>query len=62
MRRFLFLVTIVAVVTIAAAGAASGGVSGARAVPVLPGSRTAAGPTLPRAAGPAGHLPGRLGG
>src|SRR5690348_17671524 len=46
MRRFLFLVTIVAVVTIAAAGAASGGVSGARAVPVLPGSRTAAGPTL----------------
>jgi hypothetical protein len=46
MRRFLFLVTIVAVVTIAAAGAASGGVSGARAVPVLPGSRTTAGPTL----------------
>src|SRR5690242_2544108 len=46
MRRFLFLVTIVAVVTITAAGAASGGVSGARAVPVLPGSRTAAGPTL----------------
>ena len=38
MRRFLFLVTIVAVVTIAAAGAASGGVSGTRAVPVLPGS------------------------
>src|SRR6187397_2018936 len=29
MRRFLFLVTIVAVVTIAAAGAASGGVAGA---------------------------------
>jgi hypothetical protein len=46
MRRFLFLVTIVAVVSIAAAGAASGGVSGTRAVPVLPGSRTAAGPTL----------------
>src|SRR5690349_123591 len=46
MRRFLFLVTIVAVVTITAAGAASGGVSGTRAVPVLPGSRTAAGPTL----------------
>jgi hypothetical protein len=46
MRRFLFLVTFVAVVTIAASGAASGGVSGARAVPVLPGSRTAAGPTL----------------
>jgi hypothetical protein len=44
MRRFLFLVTIVAVVTVVAAGAASGGVSGARAVPVLPGSRTAAGP------------------
>src|ERR1700751_1590884 len=46
MRRFLFLVTIVAVVTITAAGVASGGVSGTRAVPVLPGSRTAAGPTL----------------
>src|SRR6201987_333216 len=46
MRRFLFRVTIVAVVTITAAGAASGGVSGTRAVPVLPGSRTAAGPTL----------------
>src|SRR5437763_12647112 len=46
MRRFLFLVTIIAVVSTAAAGAASGGVSGARAVPVLPGPRTAAGPTL----------------
>ena len=46
MRRFLFLVTIIAVVSTAAAGAASGGVSGARAVPVLPGSRTAASPTL----------------
>src|SRR6266516_783497 len=46
MRRFLFLVTIIAVVSTAAAGAASGGVSGARAVPVLPGSRTAASPTV----------------
>ena len=47
MRRFLFLVTIVAVVgTSPRRRAASGGASGARAVPVLPGSRTAAGPTL----------------
>ena len=46
MRRFLFLVTIIAVVTITAAGAASGGVSGTRAVTVLPGLRKAAGPTL----------------
>src|SRR5580692_8712482 len=48
MRRLLFLVTIIAVLCTAAAtsAAASGGVSGARAVPVLPGSRTAAGPTL----------------
>src|SRR6266496_1400063 len=45
MRRFLFLVTIVAVVC--ATGATSAGAApGARAVPVLPGSRTAAGPTL----------------
>ena len=48
MRRLLFLVTIIAVLCTAAAtsAAASGGVSGTRAVPVLPGSRTAAGPTL----------------
>src|ERR1700748_802766 len=48
MRRLLFLVTIIAVLCTAAAtsAAASGGVSGARAVAVLPGSRTAAGPTL----------------
>ena len=49
MRRLLFLVTIIAVLCTAAAtsaGAASGGVSGTRAGPVLPGSRTAAGPTL----------------
>ena len=48
MRRLLFLVTIIAVLCTAAAtsAAASGGVSGTRAAPVLPGSRTAAGPTL----------------
>ena len=45
MRRFLFLVTIVAVVGTTAATSA-GAAPGARAVPVLPGSRTAAGPTL----------------
>src|SRR3954454_19189482 len=45
MRRFLFLLTIVAVVCTTAATSA-GAASGARAVPVLPGSRTAAGPTL----------------
>src|SRR4029079_4416305 len=68
MRRFLFLVTIVAVVTITAAGAASGGVSGTRAVPGLPGSRTAAGPTLAvssqldaRRYAAAGHRPYELG-
>src|SRR5947208_1318025 len=41
MRRFLFLVTIVAVVTIAAAGTASGGVAGTRPVPVLAGAQAA---------------------
>ena len=59
MRRFLLLATIVTVVSTAAATSAAaqssatasaaplaGGVSGTRAVPVLPGSRTAAGPTL----------------
>ncbi len=45
MRRFLFLITIIAVVCTTAATSA-GAASGARAVPVLPGSRTAAGPTL----------------
>src|SRR5207344_1636045 len=45
MRRFLFLVTIVAVVGTTAATSA-GAAPEARAVPVLPGSRTAAGPTL----------------
>ena len=46
MRRFLFLVTIVAVVSTAAATSAAAASGPARAVPVLPGSRTAAGPTL----------------
>ena len=54
MRRFLLLATIITVVSTAAATSAAaqsaaplaGGVSGTRAVPVLPGSRTAAGPTL----------------
>ena len=54
MRRFLLLATIITVVSTAAATSAAaqsaaplaGGVSATRAVPVLPGSRTAAGPTL----------------
>src|ERR1700748_1731597 len=54
MRRLLFLVTIIAVLCTAAVTSAAarsgtamaGGVSATRAVPVLPGSRTAAGPTL----------------
>ena len=45
MRRFLFLITIIAVVCTTAATSA-GAASGTRAVPVLPGSRAAAGPTL----------------
>ena len=43
--RFMFLVTIVAVVCTTAATSA-GAAPGARAVPVLPGSRMAAGPML----------------
>ena len=54
MRRLLFLVSIIAVLCTAAAtsaaarsgSAVAGSVSTTRAVPVLPGSRTAAGPTL----------------
>src|SRR5690348_18436744 len=45
MRRFLFLVIIAAVVCTTAATSA-GAAPGARAVPVLPGPRAAAGPTL----------------